>query len=123
MNYSMVVDPAKTTSNFINLRTTPSLSGVDIGDFARGQVAEGDELVLSADGKQWLNVLMIDGVLTTVPTYAAAWLCTVTENPAVPPNPTVQVDLTFVSATPITIVANGIPVGTYTGTIELVASG
>ena len=120
MNYSMKVNAAKAPSG-INLRAQPSAAASDIGDLNIVQIAEGDEMVKDAARQEWLNILMIDGKHINVTTYAAAWMCDVTVVAPPPPMPTVQVDLSFVSETPITIVANGIPIGTYTGTIALVA--
>ncbi len=120
MNYLMKVNSTRAPQG-INLRAGAGASFADIGDLNIGQIAEGDELVKDAAGQEWLHILMIDGKQTSVPTYAAAWLCDVTVVAPPPPMPTVQVDLSFVSETPITIIANGIPIGTYTGTIALVA--
>ena len=122
MNYSMKVNQTLAPQG-INLRSGPATTNADIGDLNIGSIAEGDEMVTDASHRKWLNVLMIDGMQVSQPTFAASWLCDVTENPTLPPSPTVQVDLTFVSETPITIIANGIPVGVYTGTIALVAKG
>ncbi|MBI5964921.1 MAG: hypothetical protein HY863_15690 [Chloroflexi bacterium] len=120
MNYSMKVNVGK-SPNGINLRAGAGASFADIGDLNVGQIAEGDEMVKDVNNQEWLHILMIDGKQTSTPTYAAAWLCDVTVVAPPPPMPTVQVDLSFVSETPITIVANGVPIGTYTGTIALVA--
>jgi hypothetical protein len=123
MNYSMQVDMTKTNSTYINLRATPSLSGVDIGNLDAGQIAEGDEMVLDASGQPWLNVLMIDGMQTSAQMYAAAWLCKVTESPVIPPITANRIDFTISSDTPIRVTVNGILIDEYTGTISLSAQG
>ena len=108
------------------------------GYVKRGSTMEGDELVtfttdvtqagsiIGKAGDKWLHVIMVG------PHQVDGWVaqrhmgldcCALTDNGAPPPEPTVQVDLTFVSASPITIIANGVPVGTWTGTITLVANG
>ncbi len=59
------------------------MSGSDIGNFNVGSKAEGDEMVMDSTGKPWLEVLKIDDIATTVPTFIAAYLCTVTESAVV----------------------------------------
>jgi len=61
------------------------MNGSDIGNFNLGSKAEGEKMVLDSLGKPWLEVLKIDDIATTVPTFLAAYLCTVTESTVTPP--------------------------------------
>ena len=118
MNYSM-----KLTGN-MNARREPIVGNNVIGLVYAGSIAEGDSL--SPDGK-WLNVLMIDGQQQTTPTWLATYTTsgTLVTNPPVDPGLAVQVELSFISASPVTVTINGVPVGQelYTGSIILTPKG
>lgn len=118
MNYSMTL-----TGN-MNLRSTASATGTILKVVPVGTILEGD--VLSADGN-WLTVLMMNGVQTTVPTHVATYTTSgkLVTNPVVPPSMAVQVEITFASETPVKITLNGVPVGQgeYTGTIVIAPVG
>jgi hypothetical protein len=101
MNYSMIVNKAKSPLG-INLRDGAGVAFQDIGDLSVDSIAEGDELVKDVNGQDWLHVLMIDGMQTSVPTYAAAWLCDVTVNPPAVGAPDLRVDLTINSNQTVT---------------------
>jgi hypothetical protein len=94
MNYSMTVNKDKSPLG-INLRSGAGVSFADIGDLSVVQIAEGDNIVIDSQNQQWLNVLMIDGVQTSVPTYAAVWLCDLITNPPAPVYPPYTLSLSF----------------------------
>lgn len=92
-----------------------------------GTRVEGDLIVKSADGKDWLNVLLIDGLQVGEPTFMAAYTTSgvLKSNSIVPPGLAVQVELTFVSESPVSITLNGVPVGQeqYNGVIVIAPVG
>jgi hypothetical protein len=119
MNYSILL-----TGN-MNARRTPdsSINNI-IRQLPAGTRVEGDEL--SADSR-WLNVLIIDGMQVNEPTWIATYTTSgkLVTNPPVDPGLAVQVELSFVSASPVSITLNGVPVGQelYTGSIILTPKG
>jgi len=115
MNYSM------TPRTKINLRSQPTTAGADIGDLLVGSIAEGDVLVGPVSA-QWMEIKIIDGVQTTVPTYAAAWLCNLTANPPAPIYPDFSYDASTTSDQPIEVFYNDVSVGVFpAGTIRVVS--
>ena len=96
MNYSM------TLTGGMNARRLPSTTGTIIKVLPAGTIAEGD--VLSADGK-WLDVLMINGIQVSEPTFLATYTTSgklVTNPPpiVVPPLP-FQVGLNIIADSPL----------------------
>ena len=121
MNYYMDL------SGGMNIRETPSPNGVLINTLPAGTRVEGDELFKDAANRDWLKVLLIGAVQTTQPTYIATYTSNgvLKSNPIVPPSLAVQVELTFVSETPVKITLNGVPVGQeqYNGVIVIAPVG
>ena len=99
MNYSM------TLMGNMNARRLPSTTGTIIKVLPAGTIAEGD--VLSADGK-WLDVLMINGMQVTEPTFLATYTTSgklVTNPPPVVVDPLpFQVGLNIIADSPVRIV-------------------
>ena len=96
MNYSM------TLTGGMNARRLPSTTGTIIKVLPAGTIAEGD--ALSADGK-WLDVLMINGIQVSEPTFLATYTTSgklVTNPPpiVVPPLP-FQVGLNIIADSPL----------------------
>lgn len=87
---------ANVTSSFINIRSTGNTAGLDIGNFYKGQEAQGD-LVGTDPTTQWMKVEMIDSVAVQEPSFIAAWLCDLTPIPSEPPVPlpNIRVDVTL----------------------------
>ena len=104
----------------MNIRRTPMLADNVIRQLTAGTRVEGDEL--DSTGK-WLKVLIIDGVQTTEPTYIATYTTNgiLKTNPVVEPGLAVQVAISFISASPVQITSDGVPVGQeqYNGTIKI----
>ena len=114
-------------SGGMNIRETPSPNGVLIKTLPAGTRVEGDGLFKDAANRDWLKVLLIGAEQTTQPTYIATYTSNgvLKSNPIVPPSLAVQVELTFVSETPVSITLNGVPVGQeqYSGTIVIAPVG
>ena len=109
----------------MNIRRTPEVLATNIiRQLPAGTRVEGDEL--SADGK-WLKVLLIGADQTTELTWIATYTTSgkLETNPIVDPGLAVQVEISFVSASPVSITLNGVPVGQeqYSGTIVISPAG
>lgn len=88
----------KTTNiySYVNIRSAANSAGADIGNFNKGQEAQGD-LVGVDPATQWMKVEMIDNVAVQEPSFIAAWLCDLTPIPSEPPVslPNIRVDITL----------------------------
>lgn len=84
------------TYDFVNIRSNPSAAGVDIGNFNKGQEAQGT-LVGADPATQWMALEFIDSVGVSEPSFIAAWLCDLTPIPQDPPttSPNIRVDVTL----------------------------
>ena len=105
----------------MNIRRTPEVLATNIiRQLPAGTRVEGDEL--SADGK-WLKVLLIGANQTTEPTWIATYTTSgkLETNPVVDPGLAVQVEISFMNASPVQITIDGVPVGQeqYNGTIKI----
>ena len=111
----------------MNIRKTADPNGVWIQTLPAGTRVEGDELFKDAANRDWLKVLLIGAVQTTQPTYIATYTTSgkLETNPVVDPGLAVQVEISFVSASPVSITLNGVPVGQeqYSGTIVIAPVG
>ena len=89
----------------MNIRETPSPNGVLIKMISAGTRVEGDELFKDAANRDWLKVLLIDGMQTTQATYVATYTTSgvlVTNPPPVVVNPLpFQVGLRIVADSPL----------------------
>lgn len=110
------------TSNpnqYLNVRSTPN--GIDIGNFNKGQEAQG-VLVGNDPATQWMLVEMIDSVAVTEPSYIAAWLCDLTPISAEPPVslPNIRVDVTLYDdfSGLVETKVNDVVVSTWTGMLK-----
>jgi hypothetical protein len=104
------------------------------GYVARGTLMEGDELFTHATdipntaktGDVWLHVIRAGGYPVdgwVAQRHMGFDICPLIVNDPLPPDPVVQAEITFVSATPITIVINGQPLAEVFGSTILIAKG
>lgn len=107
----------------MNIRKTADPNGVWIQTLPAGTRVEGDRLFKDAAGRDWLEVLLIGAVQTTQPTFIATYTSNgvLKTNPVVDPGLAVQVEISFMSASPVQITIDGVPVGQeqYNGTIKI----
>lgn len=108
----------------MNIRRSADPNGEWIATLPAGVKVEGDELFKDAANRDWLKVLMMDGVPTTQPAYIATYTTNgklETYPPPVDPGLAVQVEISFMSASPVQITIDGVPVGQeqYNGTIKI----
>lgn len=100
MNYYMLL------KGNMNIRQTPNPNGVLIKMLPTNTRVEGDELFKDAANRDWLKVLLIDGVQTTQPTYIATYTTSgvLVTNP-IPPEPLpFQVGLNIVADSAVRLV-------------------
>lgn len=113
----------------MNIRETADPNGKWIKTLSTGTLVEGDELFKDAANRDWLKVLMIDGVAITDPTYIATYTTSgkleTYPFPPVDPGLAVQVEISFMSKSPVQITIDGVPVGQdqYNGTIIIAPVG
>jgi hypothetical protein len=122
MNYYMIL------TGGMNARREPDPTKNNVIEtLPAGTRVEGDALVKSPDGRDWLSILLIDGRQVVEPAFIATYTTNgkLETNPPVDPGLAVQVEISFVSASPVSITLNGVPVGQeqYSGTIVISPAG
>ncbi len=117
MNYSM------TLTGGMNVRETPSPNGIWIQLLTTGSIVEGDELFKDAANRDWLKVLLIDGVQTTKAMYIATYTSngTLITNPLPSVYPDFVYDASTESEWPIEVFHNDISIGVFNGVIRVVS--
>jgi hypothetical protein len=82
MNYKAIPKQDDT-----NVRKLASVSGGVIRKVGVGDILEGDNFIKDELGRDWLEILIINGVSITGPAYVATWVCTIAIAPPIPPRP------------------------------------
>ena len=80
MNFKAVPKADKT-----NTRSAPSIMGGIIAQVGVNDILEGDYLVKDSQNRDWLEVLIINGLQINQPTYVATWVCNIEHTPPLPP--------------------------------------
>lgn len=78
---------ARPKQNDTNVRKLGSISGGVIRKVGISDILEGDNLVKDEVGRDWLEILFINGVLITGPAYIATWVCNIEVAPTPLPDP------------------------------------
>lgn len=90
-------------ANDTNVRNVGSTMGYVIRKVGVNDILEGNYLVKDAQNRDWLAVLLINGVQTTTATFIATWVCNVEYTPSLPPIDPLQfqVGLRIVADSPL----------------------